>query len=392
MKWEMVKLGEVCEINMGKTPSRNIPDYWGGKHLWASISDLKGSYCISSTKERITDLAIKETGIKPVKKGTLLYSFKLSIGKVAITEKELFTNEAIVALPIIDESKVDTRYLYYAVQQINLDGIGDKAVKGITLNKEKLKELTFPLPPLATQQRIADILDKADALRRKDQALLQKYDELAQAVFVDMFGDPVKNEKGWEVKFLRDCFSSKPRIGTIKPVTSDGTIKVVRVSEIGKLNINLEKSKKVIIEKNEKERYLLQENDIVLARAIGSIDHLGKASLVKNLKEDVVFDSHVMRLQFNQKLLNSYFFYTWLQSPGGRKIFLENSSQTAVQFNINAEQISRIKIAVPPINIQCKFEKSILDIYQQITFLNLSHSTALFQSLLQKAFTGELVP
>jgi len=394
----MVKLGEVIE--------KPISGEWGegeGETYVLRTTNFRndGSLNFENVVRRnISEKKIREKSLKP---GDCIIEKSgggpsQPVGRVVYFDNPngiyLCNNFTSIVRPKAD---VYPKYLFWYLFNNHLIGntlsYQNKTTGIINLQLERyVSESYIPLPPLATQQRIADILDKADALRRKDQALLQKYDELAQAVFVEMFGDPVKNEKGWEVKFLRDCFSSKPRIGTIKPVTSDGTIKVVRVSEIGKLNINLEKSKKVIIEKNEKERYLLQENDIVLARAIGSIDHLGKASLVKNLKEDVVFDSHVMRLQFNQKLLNSYFFYTWLQSPGGRKIFLENSSQTAVQFNINAEQISRIKIAVPPINIQCKFEKSILDIYQQITFLNLSHSTALFQSLLQKAFTGELVP
>ena len=131
MKWETVKLAAICEINMGKTPSRNEVNYWGGKNSWVAISDLKSDIYISKTKECITDLALKESGIKPVAKGTLLYSFKLSIGKVAITGKEIYTNEAIVALPIKDIKKVDLKYLYYAIQQVDLAGIGDKAVKGV---------------------------------------------------------------------------------------------------------------------------------------------------------------------------------------------------------------------------------------------------------------------
>ncbi len=390
----MVKLGEVCEINMGKTPSRNIPDYWGGKHLWASISDLKGSYCISSTKERITDLAIKETGIKPVKKGTLLYSFKLSIGKVAITEKELFTNEAIVALPIIDESKVDTRYLYYAVQQINLDGIGDKAVKGITLNKEKLKELTFPLPPLATQQRIADILDKADALRRKDQALLQKYDELAQAVFVEMFGDPVRNEKGWEVKRLEDC-TSRIQIGPFgtqlheSDYIQDG---IPIINPMHMRDLKIYPNNKYSISKNKYqslEQYWLKHNDIILARR----GEMGRCALVTEAEQGYLCGTGSLVISTIPSILDS-FFLTYLLSRNSIKSALENIASGTTMANLNRTIVSNFKIIVPPIAKQKSFNQAISVSENSIEILrkSLSHSTALFQSLLQKAFTGELVP
>jgi type I restriction enzyme S subunit len=172
MSWEKVRLEDICEINMGKTPSRSNATYWNGDLPWVSIADLKGDIFIRKTKECITKKSVVESGIKVVPENTLLYSFKLSIGKVAITASEIYTNEAIVALPIKNKEILDLKYLYWAVQMIELEGIGDKAVMGLTLNKEKLKNLVIPLPPLPIQKRIAEILDAADALRRKDQELL----------------------------------------------------------------------------------------------------------------------------------------------------------------------------------------------------------------------------
>lgn len=203
----------------------------------------------------------------------------------------------------------------------------------------------------------------------------------------------MKNEKGWEVVELKDVFRSNPRLGTIKPVSDNGDTFVVRVGELGSINIALSRCMKVHLNEVEKERYLLKMDDILLARAIGSLDHLGKASLIQELGQEVVFDSHVMRLQFNQNKIKSLFFYHWLQSKGGRRIFLKSAGKTSVQFNINGEQISKLKIALPDINIQEKFielaehserTKSKFQLVQ-------TKSEHLFQSLLQKAFTGELI-
>ena len=99
-----VKLGDVFELQMGKTPSRNNSEYWNGEHNWVSISDLgnSGKY-INKTKECITDKGIIESGIKRVPKNTVLMSFKLSIGKVSIAAEEIYTNEAIMAF--IDKEK-----------------------------------------------------------------------------------------------------------------------------------------------------------------------------------------------------------------------------------------------------------------------------------------------
>lgn len=171
-----VRLEDICEIDMGKTPSRSNPKYWGIGHSWVSIADLSNSRderLIANTKEQITMLAVKESGIKMVPKNTLLYSFKLAIGKVAISAKPLFTNEAIEALPIKNPDEVATEYLSHAIQKIDLSSVGDKAVKGITLNKDRLKLLQ--IPPLATPKHIASILGKADAVRQQNRQLLENF-------------------------------------------------------------------------------------------------------------------------------------------------------------------------------------------------------------------------
>src|SRR5690606_7208842 len=165
-KFTYKSLAELCQINLGKTPSRNKPEYWGEGVNWVSISDLKDKY-ISNTKEQITEEAITGANCKIVKKGTLLMSFKLSIGKLAFTEIDLFTNEAIAALPIIDESILDKDYLYYVLKFIPLVG-GNQAVMGKTLNKQSLSNLQIPLPPtIDDQKRIAKVLSDYEALIQK---------------------------------------------------------------------------------------------------------------------------------------------------------------------------------------------------------------------------------
>jgi type I restriction enzyme S subunit len=183
------KLGELCEINIGKTPSRSKPSYWGGENPWLSIADMNQGRSLWRTKESITNEGIRASGIKPVPKNTLLLSYKLSIGKVGITERDMFTNEAIAALPVIDPSILSVDYLYWTLSTIDLLETSDRAAMGATLNKAKLKELQIPLPPLDEQKRIAAILDAADALRAKRRQSIAQLDALIQSTFLDLFGD-----------------------------------------------------------------------------------------------------------------------------------------------------------------------------------------------------------
>lgn len=202
MSWASAALGDLCEIEIGKTPSRSEPSYWrNGTLPWLSIADMSQGRQLSSTKECITEAGAQAANMRPVMPGTLLLSYKLSIGKVGIAQVPLYTNEAIAALSNLNRD-VDPNFMYWALQHVDLLRGADRAAMGATLNKAKLKEIRFPVPPLVEQRRIAAILDKADALRVKRREAIAKLYQLLQSVFLDMFGDPVTNPKGWTLRAL----------------------------------------------------------------------------------------------------------------------------------------------------------------------------------------------
>jgi len=178
-EWEVSKLGDLCNIQVGKTPSRKIKEYWDKKkttrNKWASIADMLGNKIIKDTNEYITDKAIADTRIKRVSAGTLLMSFKLTVGRMAFAGVDLFTNEAIAALAPRDSNSISTDYLYYAIEQARPESYCDPAVKGKTLNQPKIKSILLPLPPLPEQKKIAEILGVADA---KIEAEVQKREQL----------------------------------------------------------------------------------------------------------------------------------------------------------------------------------------------------------------------
>ena len=154
-----VPLQQICDIQIGKTPSRSVPEYWGGELPWVTISDFAAGRIVTTTKERITRIGAAKSGSKLIPCGTLLLSFKLSLGKRTISGCDLYTNEAIAALHILDRDAADRDYVYWALGSIDYDLLVDRAAKGKTLNKAKLKLLRLPLPSLAEQKRIAAILD-----------------------------------------------------------------------------------------------------------------------------------------------------------------------------------------------------------------------------------------
>ena len=141
-----VALQQICNIQIGKTPSRSVPEYWGGELPWVTISDFAAGRIVTKTKERITRIGAAKSGSKRIPRGTLLLSFKLSLGKRAFSGCDLFTNEAIAALQIRDHDVADRDYLYWALGSINYDHLVDRAAKGKTLNKAKLQIPSNPPP------------------------------------------------------------------------------------------------------------------------------------------------------------------------------------------------------------------------------------------------------
>lgn len=215
--WEYKKFDEVFNLQMGKTPNRKNPDYFGGKNVWISIRDL-GDKEVLESNEHITDKAVSDTNIRKVKKGTVIMSFKLTVGKCGIAAKDLYTNEAIMAFNTKEGYDINSSFLYYYLQCYNWEG-SNKAVMGITLNKATISKQHINIPPKSTQLAIVSELDKINELIRLKKEQLKDFDNLAQSLFYEIFGDPVENEKGWEVKKLNEIVSDNCSIsyGIVQP-------------------------------------------------------------------------------------------------------------------------------------------------------------------------------
>ena len=200
-----VKLGEVCEIRIGKTPNRSQTLYWGGDYPWLSISDMKGKI-LCTTKEKITQEAVEKEKMQIVSKGTVVMSFKLSIGKVGILAENMYTNEAIANFVVKNNKMLFNEYLYYALQGMNFDSLTDRAVMGKTLNKAKLNNLSIVYNEPFMQQQIVLRLDGVNKLIESRKQQLSELSKLVKSRFNEMFGDPINNDKKFAEKTGQQCF------------------------------------------------------------------------------------------------------------------------------------------------------------------------------------------
>ena len=163
-QWTESLVKDEFKLSMGKTPARSNPKCWEkGTHRWISISDM-ATYTryTGDTSEYITEYAITDSGIKAVPKGTIIMSFKLSIGRTAITSEDIYTNEAIMAFADFDEKKFNIDFLHFLIANKNWLLGAKQAVQGQTLNKESIGNAKIIIPPIEMQEEFASIYNQAD--------------------------------------------------------------------------------------------------------------------------------------------------------------------------------------------------------------------------------------
>lgn len=185
-EWNLVYTKDISKITMGFTPSTKDETMWNGKYKWLSIADLKenGKY-IFKTSKTITERGIKNKKI--LSKGTLVMSFKLTLGRVGILSDNMFTNEAICHFHWLEEDKINTEYIYYYLSNIDITNFGKQAVKGITLNTESLNSIEIQLPILEEQQKIANFLSSIDEKIEKIENELENLKEFKKGLLQQMF-------------------------------------------------------------------------------------------------------------------------------------------------------------------------------------------------------------
>jgi type I restriction enzyme S subunit len=187
--WTQTTLGDLCDIAIGGTPSRAEPRYWsreGEGSPWASIADLRSAY-IERTKEFISQEGVENSNVKLVPRGTVLMSFKLTIGRTAIAGCDLYTNEAIAAFR--PRAMLDNDFLFYWLPYLVSGAETDRAVKGATLNKQKLLSLTGSLPPLEEQRRIAEVLRSVERYIHLTSQTLAAAQTAKNATLIDALGE-----------------------------------------------------------------------------------------------------------------------------------------------------------------------------------------------------------
>ena len=344
-----LRLSDIYELQMGKTPARNTPAFWNGTNAWVSISDLTSSdKYISQTRECITDDAITRTGIKKVPKDTLLMSFKLSLGKVAITAADIYTNEAIMAFIDKKTHDVDIHYMYHYFQAIDWTIGTNKAVKGVTLNKIVLSEKVIELPPINIQHEIAERMDNLNAVTKNLQHQLTLLDELVKSRFIEMFGDPVTNPMGWERARLADkCEIVTGNTPSRKVKEYYGKdlewIKSDNITEA----TTLTEATEYLSDEGAKVGRTVETGSILMTCIAGSLRSIANVAIVDR---KVAFNQQINAIV--PKKQNTYFMYEQFRLS---KDYICSNINMALKGILSKGQLSEIEFVFPPLALQNEF-------------------------------------
>ncbi len=387
--WPLKKLSEValierdsiqpCEIKTGTS-------YVGLEHI-ESGGDIpyvpevsKGD--LASSKFRFTSKHILYGKLRPY------------LAKIACPNFDGICSTDIV--PILANTNMDKQYICYFLRQPKIVALANSRSTGANLPRlspKALSEILLPVPPLHEQKRIAEILDRAEALRSKRRAALALLDELTQSIFLDMFGDPVTNPKGWDdSKTLADVSSIGSGITkgrrTVEPVRTVPYLAVVNVQD-KMLDLSVVKT----IEATEKEidRYRLEKNDLVLTEG-GDADKLGRGTLWNEEIPDCIHQNHIFRVRLETSDVTPVFLNWLVGGRRGKSYFLSRAKQTTGIATINMTQLKAFPMLIPPIELQDEFVRRILriEVIRSNELNSLNELDALFASLQHRAFRGEL--
>lgn len=321
-----------------------------------------------------------------IRKGDMLLSLSGSI-KIDFWQREdALLNQRIVK--ITPKEGVHSSWFFWQIQNVlkQIEQMGRHAlVNNVSLTD--LKNFEIKCPPLPTQRAIADQLDRADALRQKDRQLLQEYDALAEAVFVELFGDPVRNEKGWEVERLEDI-SARTQIGPFGTQLHaedyiEGGIPLINPMHIVQNKIKADQKFSVANEKYaELTTYHLKTGDIIMGRR----GEMGRCALVTENENGWLCGTGSLFIRPNDKIHSVFLLSCMTHSSMKKK--LENEAKGVTMSNLNLKIVNNLNLILPPYNLQNKFAEILTNIEQQKALVRQqqAESEALFERLLQEAF------
>lgn len=372
---------------------------YDGTRGFLSTGDL--DFTKIKSLEDVTYLDKPSRANQNVKSGDIILARMQGTNKVKIItsdEENIIVSTGFLVLR--SNNSVYNRYIFHYLKSNIFQSKKDKLCSGATqkaINNNKFSDLEIPLPSLPTQQKIAEILDTADQLRQYNKQLIEKYDALTQSLFLEMFGDPVRNEKGWEIatfsKILSKIESGWSPVCENKPRTSDKEWAVLKLGSVSYGIYNSKENKRYEFDvPMAKQNCEVKKGDLLFTRK-NTYHMVGATAFVYETSPKLLLPDTVFRLVLIQELTNPIFLYYLLNHDKfSKEIQLLASGSSGSMPNISKAKLLSKDTILPPIELQTQFAERVqmIENQKQQAQEALAKSEDLFQSLLQRAFKGEL--
>jgi len=380
-------LNEIGEWGSGGTPLSSNSEFYNGSIPWLVIEDLNDDLVIKS-KKFISEKGLKNSSAKMVDPNTLLIAMYGSIGKLGITTTNCATNQAI-AFCKLNKEIADLwfvfYYLLYSRPKLLIEGRGNTQQN---ISQSFLKEFPIQLPPLPEQQRIATILQKADRIRRLRRYARKLSNGYLQSVFLEMFGDPKTNQKRWQTVAASEIYEIQlGKMRSEKEITGKFLHQYLRNVNVQWGYLDLTDIKEMDFTPKEMEKYLLQKGDILVCEG----GEVGRTAVFNGEVLKCAYQNALHRLRAKSSQINTDYFVHYMKVACDFGIISKLTSQVTIA-HFTAEKFADLQIMLPPLGLQEMFSEICRKVYAMKTQQKESERQAehLFQSLLQRAFQGEL--
>lgn len=381
-----------CVTGSGGTPSRakNHEYYVDGTIPWVKSGELVRK-SVDSTSEHITDLGLKESSAKLLKPGAILIAmYGATVGQVAKLAISAATNQAVCNI-YPDPNICDLDYFYWFLKSAKSSLLSKRVGGGQpNISQGIIKALEIPLPPLKEQKRIAEILDAADRLRSIRRKAIAQLDVFLQSTFIDLFGDPVTNPKGWEVGIIGDLLESANYGTSKKADVVEGAYPVLRMNNITYSGSwNFKSLKYMDLEEKELSKHLVHRGQILFNRT-NSKELVGKTAVYRE-DEPMAFAGYLVRGITNE-LADPEYVGAYMNLPQTKQRLQNMCKNIVGMANINSKEFQKIPIQKPPVALQQRFAEIVdqVELQKQRMQKQLDELDTLFAALQQRAFNGEL--
>ena len=383
---EYTSIGESCSVVSGGTPSRSKNEYWeNGNIPWIKIGNIKSKY-VNEYDELITEQGLNNSSAKLLKKGTILYTIFATLGEVGILDIEACTNQAIAGINIID-SRITTDYLYYYLKSKKdyVNNIG-RGVAQNNINLTTLKNFEIPLIGVDKQLNIVEILEKVEKMICLKEKEIDDLDLLIKARFIEMFGDPIVNEKGWQTKPVLDMGQCKNGMN-FRYDDKGIDINCLGVCDFKNFSVinNTKGLPTVSLNEMPSEEYLLKDDDIVFVRSNGNKALVGRSLVVYPGNVPTTFSGFCIRYRkYDNEIIVPYL----LRVLKTDSVRMKMAGRGANIQNLNQQILGTLVIPVPPIELQNQFADFVrhVDKSREEVKKSLEKTQQLYDSLMQEYF------